>query len=265
MNLSFTLLDALIVLIVIVSAGYAAWRGFLWETLTIFEWVAAAFACLYFGPYLLPMAHSMVAQAWLATLLAYAVVFLVVFIPLAFISHRFSEQVKHSPIGPLDRAAGIVFGVVRGLVIVGLAYLAFTYFVPIRNQPGWVTRAGLLPMVQSTADVMLTLVPSHPGDYADIPHHEDVRRAPVERASNPPAHDPMADLIRRNVNPGAAPKAKADGMAELIRRSDASGSVPKSTPATQPQKAGTAPAKSYGASDRQALEKLIETGGNGNR
>jgi len=46
MNLSVTLFDGLIVLIVVVSAGYAAWRGFLWETLTIFAWVAAAFACL---------------------------------------------------------------------------------------------------------------------------------------------------------------------------------------------------------------------------
>ena len=42
-----------------------------------------------------------------------------VFIPLSFMSHRFSESVKNSPIGPLDRALGIAFGVVRGLVIVG--------------------------------------------------------------------------------------------------------------------------------------------------
>jgi uncharacterized membrane protein required for colicin V production len=50
MSLSFTFLDALVVFIVLVSVIYAAWRGFLWETLTIFSWVSAAFACLYFGP-----------------------------------------------------------------------------------------------------------------------------------------------------------------------------------------------------------------------
>ena len=63
-------------------------------------------------------------------------VFLAVFIPLAFVSHRFSETVKHSPIGPLDRAAGVAFGIVRGLVFVGLAYLAFTYFVPLAQASG---------------------------------------------------------------------------------------------------------------------------------
>src|SRR5579884_4090126 len=116
MSLSFTFLDALVVLIVVVSAVYAAFRGFMWETLTIFAWVAAAFACLYFGPYVILLMRSMVTEAWLASLFAYAAVFLAVFIPFAFISHRFSESVKHSPIGPLDRAAGVAFGVVRGLV-----------------------------------------------------------------------------------------------------------------------------------------------------
>ena len=169
MSLSVTFLDCLIVLVIIVSAGYAAWRGFLWETLTIFEWVAAALACLYFGPYLIPMMRSLVNQPWLASVLAYAAVFLTVFIPLAFMSHRFSESVRNSPIGPLDRAAGVAFGVVRGLVIVGLAYLAFTYFVPIRQQPRWLTEAELLPMVQSTSQVLLSVVPDAPADYPLYP------------------------------------------------------------------------------------------------
>jgi membrane protein required for colicin V production len=265
MNFSITILDALIVLVIIVSAGYAAWRGFLWETLTIFEWVAAAFACLYFGPYLIPMARSMVEAPWLASVLAYAVVFLTVFIPLAFISHRFTETVKHSPIGPLDRAAGVAFGVVRGLVIVGLAYLAFTYFVPIRNQPGWVTRAELMPVVQTTADLLLSVVPDQSRDYASIPHHDEVRQAPAR-------HDPVADLIHSDGRAAArddGKPAKTDAMGELIRRNEAANSVPKTTrepvtPQTTPKTTATAK-KSYGAGDRQALDKLIETGGNGTR
>ena len=240
MSLSVTFLDCLIVLIIVVSAGYAAWRGFLWETLTIFAWVAAAFACLYFGPYIIPLARSLVQQDWLASLLAYAAVFLAVFIPMAFMTSRFSDSVKHSPIGPLDRAAGVAFGVVRGLVIVGLGYLAFTYFVAIRNQPRWLTEARLLPVVQSTADVLLSVVPDHPRDYTYVPkHEEDVRQAPPAAS-----HDPMAELIRKN---------------------EAANSVPKTTPkadnAPVQHKTATRVTKSYGATDRQALDKLVETGG----
>ena len=69
-------------LIVVVSAGYAAWRGFMSETLTIFAWAAAAFACLYFGPYLVPLTRGMVASPGWPRCWPMPSVFLAVFIPL---------------------------------------------------------------------------------------------------------------------------------------------------------------------------------------
>ncbi|HET7086372.1 MAG TPA: CvpA family protein [Rhizomicrobium sp.] len=256
MSLSVTFIDCLIVLVIVVSAGYAAWRGFIWETLTIFAWAAAALACLYFGPYIIPLARSLVSQTWLANLIAYAAVFLAVFSPFAFISHRFSEGVKHSPIGPLDRAAGVAFGVVRGLVIVALAYLAFTYFVPIRQQPHWVTEAKLIPMVESTADVMLSVVPNQPHDYGYLPQHqEEIRQAPPQVEQNaraqppvPAAHDPMAELIRKNERANTVPKSAKETAKKTVRE-----------PVLQ--KSAAKGEKTYGASDRQALDRLVQTGG----
>ncbi|HEU0163310.1 MAG TPA: CvpA family protein [Rhizomicrobium sp.] len=253
MSFSFTVLDFLIVLVIVVSAGYAAWRGFLWETLTIFAWVAAAFGCLYFGPYIVPLIRSLVAEAWLASAIAYAAVFLAVFIPLAFMSHRFSESVKHSPIGPLDRAAGIAFGVVRGLVLVGLAYLAFTYFVPIRNQPGWMTEARLLPAVQATSEVLLTVVP-------DQNYYGQREREPIVIRQAPAMLGP-APAPRTERQAAPVPPTGHDPMADLIR----SGGNVRKSPAPVQQNSAGATAKSYGAGDRQALDKLVETGGSGNR
>jgi membrane protein required for colicin V production len=256
MSLSVTFIDCLIVLVVIVSAGYAGWRGLIWETLTIFAWASAALASLYLGPYIIPLTRSLVSQTWLASVLAYASVFLAVFIPLAFISHRFSQGVKNSPIGPLDRAAGVAFGVVRGLVIVALAYMAFTYFVPIRQQPGWVTEARLLPVVQSTADVLLSVVPSQPRDYGYLPQHQEIRQegrqepdqAPERSARTQPpvsaGHDPMAELIRKNEKANSVPKSAKEPVAEPVQ-----------------QKSAARHAKTYGASDRQALDRLVQTGG----
>jgi membrane protein required for colicin V production len=249
MSLSFTFLDCLIVLIILVSVVYAAVRGFLWETLTIFAWVAAAFACLYFGPYVIPLMRGMVSGSWLAALLAYSAVFLAVFIPFAFLSHRFSESVKNSAIGPLDRAAGIAFGVVRGLVLVGLAYLAFTYFVPIKNHPDWIKNARLLPLVQSSTQVLLSVVPDHPADYAYVPHRDEIRQAVprIERKAS----------IQRDMSSGGG----HDPMAELIRKNDAPKHIQVTKKEPAPKKTAKV-TKSYGASDRQALDKLVETGGN---
>ena len=247
MNLSVTFIDCLIVLVIVVSAAYATWRGFLWETLTVFAWIAAAFGCLYFGPYMIPLTRSLVSQAWLASVIAYAAVFLAVFIPFAFMSHRFSEAVKHSPIGPLDRAAGLAFGVVRGLVIVGLAYLAFTYFVPIREHPRWLTEARLLPVVQSTSEVLLTVVPNNSRDYLD-------RALPAVVRQAPPQIQPEA---------GKSRAASYDPMADLIRSNGKTRDIPRDAVEPVQQKSAARATKSYGVSERQALDKLVETGGSG--
>ena len=228
MNLTFNFIDFLVVAVILISACYAAWRGFLSETLTIFAWAAAAFATLYFGPWLIPMARSMIAAQWqwLAPVAAYASVFLVVLVPLSFMIHRLSQTVKHSSIGPLDRGLGIAFGVVRGLVIVGLAYLAFTYFTPVRQQPDWLLNARTLPLMQETAQVMLSVVPNQsPRDYVTV---------------DPESHDSLGDLIR-----------KQNEQANI-------------TPETPAQTSPAAPKKGekgYGATDRRALDKLFETSG----
>ena len=223
MNLSFNFVDFLIVLTIVASAGYAAWRGFLSETLSIFAWAAAAFATLYFGPWLVPLARGIINTAWLASLLAYAGVFLAVFIPLSFMSYRFSESVKNSPIGPLDRALGIAFGVVRGLVVIGLVYLLVTYFVPIRQQPAWLTEARLLPMMQSSSQVLLSLVPTR--------DQQDFANAPAQQRQD-------------------------DALGNLIRRQNEQANT---VPAEPPKKA----TKGYGAKDRRALDSLLQTTGNG--
>jgi membrane protein required for colicin V production len=230
MNLPFTFIDFLVVTVIIISAGYAAYRGLMSETLTIFSWAAAAFATLYFGPWLIPMARNAVTARWLAPAIAYGGVFLVVFIPLSFMSHRFSQGVKNSPIGPLDRGLGIAFGVVRGLVVVGLAYLAFTYFTPIRQQPSWLLSARTLPIMQSTAQVLLSVIPSQtPRDY--------ITAAPSR------SNDRLGDLIKRqNEEANEGPAADAQPRHATPKKAQ----------------------KTYGATDRQALDRLFETtGGSG--
>jgi membrane protein required for colicin V production len=230
MNLSFNLVDLLVVLVLLTSAGYAAWRGFVSETLSIIAWAAAAFATLYFGPWVVPLARGMIATPWLGSLAAYAGVFLVVLIPLAFMSHRFSEGIKRSALGPLDRALGIAFGVVRGLLVVGVAYLLFTYLVPISKQPQAVTQARLLPLVQSSSEVILSLVPSR--DQTDF-----TGEAEKDQSRN---------------------AGKVDRLGQLIRNQDAQ---PAPEPAKKaPKTAEKSAQKTYGAKDRRALDTLLKDG-----
>ena len=180
MSLAFSFFDLLVVLVVLGSAAYATYRGFVDETLSIFAWAAAAFASLYFGPWAAELFRGMFSSYWIGTLTGYAAIFVVVFIPLSFASHRFAQGVKSSLVGPVDRVLGTTFGVVRGLAILGLAYLVFTAFVPIRSQPTWLTNARTLPLIQSSSEVLLSLVPSR--------SREDIEPAApaVQRAADAP-------------------------------------------------------------------------------
>ena len=211
--LSFQFVDLLVVAVILISAILAAYRGFVQETLSILAWAAAALSALYFGP---PLAHLLKGSVspWAAMLLGYASAFLVVVIPLGFVSYRFSETVRRSPVHALDRSLGFVFGAVRGLVIIGLAYVVFSEIVPVASQPDWITKARVRPLINETVVVLASLVP----DQSIVARH----------------------IIPVTSEPRDAKRAQT----------------------AQPTKR---PEKTYGAKDRHALDRLIETTGSDGR
>ncbi len=185
--LGITYIDPLVVIVVLVSAVYATYRGFVSETLSIFAWAAAAFATLFFGPKLAPIARGLFASPLLGVMVGYAAIFLVVLIPLSFLSFRFAESVKNSAVGTLDRSLGFAFGVVRGLAIIGLAYIAFTTVVSVRNQPDWIANAKLLPVIRVSAQALLSLVPDQ---HLNAGKAETAGPAPKPEANAAPAQVP---------------------------------------------------------------------------
>lgn len=227
MSLSFLFVDLFVVLVILGSAAYAVWKGFVAETLSIVAWAAAAFASLYLGHWVGRTIAPLIGTPWLSMVIGYAAVFVAAFIPLQFASHRFSEGVKHSPVGPLDRVLGATFGIVRGLAILGVAYLIFTAFVPIRSQPEWLLNARTLPLIQSSSEVILALIP----DHGDRPAGSERRTPPPERVEGPRT---IEDLLPKPTETRHPPK---------------------------PAKPEKKPKKGYGAGDRRELDRLIETTG----
>ncbi|HSC61527.1 MAG TPA: CvpA family protein [Rhizomicrobium sp.] len=227
---SFHWIDLLVVAIVIASAVFAVYRGFVAETLSIFAWAAAAFATLYFAPAAAPLLGSSMSPM-AAQIVAYVAVFLVVLIPLSFMSARFSDNVQQSSVGPLDRSLGAVFGIVRGLILISLAYILFTLIVPVRKQPEWIADAFTLPLIQDTGDVLLSLVPDR-GD------HHFARDEPAYVPHPHKARVIHADYPRPRAKPATKEAAKSHN---------------------RPAK------KAYGASERQGLDRLIQSTSGGGK
>ena len=202
MSLAFSPVDLLVVLVVLGSAAFAAWKGFVAETLSIVSWAAAAFSALYFGSWVGGLLHGLITTRWTATLVGYALAFLLVFIPLSFGTYRFAESVRNSAVGPLDRVLGATYGMVRGLAVLGIAYLVFTSFVPIRSQPGWLTKARTLPLIQSSSEVLLSILPSHAQRDAQTPASKALDQDKLAPEAGAPVRPKPAKNVKKDYGAG---------------------------------------------------------------
>jgi membrane protein required for colicin V production len=157
--LSLTAIDIVVIVVILMSAVFAAARGLVHETFAILAWIVGAFIALRVTPFVQPLLNNMITPPWLEKGLVILGIFLLVFIPLTLISHWLSGKVKHSVAGPVDRLLGFVYGVGRGLVIIGVVYIAFAALVPLKNQPDTLTKARLFPLIRNTSEMLRELVP----------------------------------------------------------------------------------------------------------
>ncbi len=151
--------DMVILAVIAISALYALLRGFVHESLSVLAWVGAGAAALYFGPWLAHRLHGTL-EGWPALIVGYGGIFLAVIIPLSFISHYVGRTVQQSPIGMVDRFLGAIFGVARGVALIAVCYLLFSFVVPQARQPSWMTGARLMPLIRASSHVILALVPN---------------------------------------------------------------------------------------------------------
>ncbi len=135
--------DLGVVLILLISAGVSFFRGFIREVLTIVGVIGGALAALMFGKHLIPTTRGwfgivegtdpgkfmdMIPKEIAADFSAYALIFITVFIVLQLASHFFSMVIAAIGLGPVDRTLGVIFGLARGLLFVGIMYMLVLFF-----------------------------------------------------------------------------------------------------------------------------------------
>jgi len=118
--------DIAVVVVVLLSALLGLWRGVIREVFALAAWVAAIVCMFLFGnrvAQMLPMLQLSAETAWLRSLAGYALVFIGVFVLLSVIGFVFSKLIKAVGLSFVDRTLGMVFGVLRGVLIVVLLVL----------------------------------------------------------------------------------------------------------------------------------------------
>jgi membrane protein required for colicin V production len=203
---SVTAFDAVVLGVLLLSGLLALVRGFVREALSVAAFIAAALGALWMLPVLRDPLRGVIQPAWAADITAVVGAFLLIFLAVTLVTSSISKQLgRGDEPGLLDRLAGLAFGVVRGLVVLALFVLAYTWVRP--SEPSrWLTEARLYPLISSTAAALQELAPET----------SRVATTPLPPAASQPAAVPAAPAAPAAASEPETPAEEA-GYGETTR------------------------------------------------
>ena len=132
----FTLFDGGVAAILFISAVLAYSRGFVREILSIAGWIGAGIVAFYFSPQVVPLIQEIPVlndiigdNCELGILAAFAGVFAIALVIIALFTPLVSGAVQKSALGSLDGGLGFLFGLVRGVLLIVVALVAYDFFI----------------------------------------------------------------------------------------------------------------------------------------
>ena len=175
-DLNVNFIDIGIAVVLLISALLAFMRGFVHEVLSIGGWIGAIFATIYGLPQFRPYVGEWIANDFVADLTAGAIIFVSTLVILSLFTRSFSKRIRGSALNALDRSLGFLFGLLRGAIVICLAYISYEIIMPPPEQPEkgageeveeqrpeWLLSARGLPLVQTGAELSKSLVPDDAG------------------------------------------------------------------------------------------------------
>lgn len=132
----FTLFDGGVAAILFISAVLAYSRGFVREILSIAGWIGAGIVAFYFSPQVVPLIQEIPVlndiigdNCELGILAAFAGVFAIALVIIALFTPLVSGAVQKSALGSLDGGLGFLFGLIRGVLLIVVALVAYDFFI----------------------------------------------------------------------------------------------------------------------------------------
>ncbi len=194
-----TMFDVAVIAVLAVSGVLAFARGFVHEVLSIVGWIGAIFATMYATPILKPFMMQVIEDEFFAALALGAIIFIATLVLLSMLTKAISRKVKDSALGALDRALGLLFGFLRGAIIICLAYIALEWVIPADEQGPWVREAKAIQMVEIGSGMIKALAPND--DSAD----EDSKK------TDQTTRDKVQKMFKDAITPKAETPAGKDG------------------------------------------------------
>ncbi len=138
----FTLVDGAVALVIVLSAVLAYSRGLVRESLAILGWIGAAVLAYVFAAQAQPLIKEIPGvgkflqdSCELSIIAAFAAVFAIGLVIASLFAPLLSSVVQRSILGGLDQGLGFLFGVLRGIVLVAVAFIVYDRAVAANSFP----------------------------------------------------------------------------------------------------------------------------------
>jgi len=138
----FTLVDAGVAVIIVLSAILAYSRGFVREAMAIVGWIAAAVLAFIFAPRAEPLVREIPVlgdflgdSCELSIIASFAAVFAVGLVLASIFTPLFAGAVQRSALSGVDQALGFLFGVARGVLLVAVALVVYDRVMTTNSMP----------------------------------------------------------------------------------------------------------------------------------
>lgn len=136
--------DWTILAIVAISTLIGLSRGFVRETLSLLTWVAAFVVAMMFRDELAPLLSRLVDTPSLQAIAAFAILFIFTLLAGAGLNMTLSAFVEATGLSGTDRVLGMVFGLLRGGIVVLTLLIVAPALVPV-EEDGWWRESVLIP------------------------------------------------------------------------------------------------------------------------
>ncbi|WP_342076052.1 CvpA family protein [Yoonia sp. SS1-5] len=128
----FTLVDAGVGVIILLSGVLAYSRGLVREAMAILGWIGATIIAFIFADQVEPLVRQIPVvgdfigdSCELAIIAAFAAVFALALVVVSIFTPLFASVVQRSALGGVDQALGFFFGVLRGILLIAVAFFVY--------------------------------------------------------------------------------------------------------------------------------------------
>jgi membrane protein required for colicin V production len=155
---AFNWVDWFIVIIVVLSTVLSLKRGFFQEALSLVIWLLAIIISFTFHPHMSVLLDGYIASPSLRQITAVITLFIICLMAGGLFSFLMGQLIMVTGLTTLDRLLGLVFGFLRGVVIVVVVLMVARTALPV-NQEVWWQGSSLIPhFARIESSIMLIVV-----------------------------------------------------------------------------------------------------------